>query len=224
MVFAQRRRPRASRPRRSTSRKPSGNASRSPTPRSRSSRATPWRSRSTTAAPMDIEWGKDGDDGKLYVLQARPETVKSRKPATSRSAIALKGSSARRWSTGRAIGQKIGSGTVRVVQDAVADGPRASRATCSSTDMTDPELGAGDEARRGDRHQPRRPHLPRRDHRARARHSGGRRLRRRDRQAEGRPGGHGVVRRRRHRPRLSTACWTFEVVEPRARRDAAHRR
>src|SRR5436190_9534147 len=63
--------------------------------------------------PMDIEWGKDGADGRIYVLQARPETVKSRKRDLEER-YALKGSS-RVLVTGRAIGHKIGSGSVRVV-------------------------------------------------------------------------------------------------------------
>src|SRR5689334_9905244 len=66
--------------------------------------------------PMDVEWAKDGNDGKLYVLQARPETVKSRHRDVEER-YALKGSS-RVLSTGRAIGSKIGSGTVRIVPDA----------------------------------------------------------------------------------------------------------
>src|SRR3982751_3852472 len=66
--------------------------------------------------PMDIEWGKDGNDGKLYILHARPETVKSRKREVEER-FALKGSS-RIVVTGRAIGHKIGSGTVRVVPNA----------------------------------------------------------------------------------------------------------
>src|SRR6185295_18452806 len=63
--------------------------------------------------PMDIEWGSDG---KLYVLQARPETVKSRKRDVEER-FALKGRS-KVLASGRAIGHKIGSGTVRVVPDA----------------------------------------------------------------------------------------------------------
>src|SRR5437764_619811 len=66
--------------------------------------------------PMDIEWGKDGADSRIYVLQARPETVKSRKREVEER-YALKGSS-RILVTGRAIGHKIGSGNVRVVPDA----------------------------------------------------------------------------------------------------------
>src|SRR5258706_4036377 len=67
--------------------------------------------------PMDIEWGKDGADGKLYVLQARPETVKSRKRGDVEERYALKGRS-RTLVTGRAIGNKIGSGTVRAIPNA----------------------------------------------------------------------------------------------------------
>ena len=67
--------------------------------------------------PMDIEWGKDGRDGKLYILQARPETVKSQQKATdAQMRYKLKGSSVV-LATGRAIGQKIGAGPVRVITD-----------------------------------------------------------------------------------------------------------
>ncbi len=64
---------------------------------------------------MDIEWGKDGKDGKLYILQARPETVRSQiKAGTSEQKFRLKGSSTV-LASGRAIGQKIGTGPVRIV-------------------------------------------------------------------------------------------------------------
>jgi pyruvate,water dikinase len=85
--------------------------------------------------PMDIEWGKDGNDGKIYVLQARPETVKSRKRDVEER-FALKGSS-KLLSTGRAIGHKIGSGTVRVVSDA-SEMSRVLEGDVLVTDMTDP--------------------------------------------------------------------------------------
>ncbi len=84
--------------------------------------------------PMDIEWGKDGADGRLYVLQARPETVKSRQRADQR--YALKGS-ARVLTSGRAIGHKIGSGPVRVVPDA-SQMARVKQGDVLVTDMTDP--------------------------------------------------------------------------------------
>lgn len=64
--------------------------------------------------PMDIEWAKDADDGGLYIVQARPETVASRKVASSLETYALKGSG-EVLVTGKAVGEKIGSGVVRVV-------------------------------------------------------------------------------------------------------------
>src|SRR2546423_4991309 len=85
--------------------------------------------------PMDIEWGKDGGDGKLYVLQARPETVKSKKREVEER-YALKGSS-RVLVSGRAIGNKIGSGAVRVVRDA-SKMSRVKQGDVLVTDMTDP--------------------------------------------------------------------------------------
>jgi pyruvate, water dikinase len=85
--------------------------------------------------PMDIEWGKDGSDGRIYVLQARPETVKSRKRDVEER-YALKGRS-RVMVTGRAIGSKIGSGTVRVVPDA-SQMSRVKQGDVLVTDMTDP--------------------------------------------------------------------------------------
>jgi pyruvate, water dikinase len=84
---------------------------------------------------MDIEWARDGIDGKLYVLQARPETVKSRK-REAQERYALKRRS-KTLITGRAIGHKIGAGTVRVVKDA----SRMSVVQAGDvlvTDMTDP--------------------------------------------------------------------------------------
>ncbi|HEX6265276.1 MAG TPA: phosphoenolpyruvate synthase [Burkholderiales bacterium] len=84
--------------------------------------------------PMDIEWGKDGSDGRIYVLQARPETVKSRKRVEER--FALKGSS-RVLVTGRAIGHKIGSGPVRLVPDA-SHMAKVKEGDILVTDMTDP--------------------------------------------------------------------------------------
>ena len=85
--------------------------------------------------PMDIEWAKDGADGKLYVLQARPETVKSRK-RDAEERYALKGSS-RVLASGRAIGHKIGSGTVRMVPDA-SQMAKVKPGDVLVTDMTDP--------------------------------------------------------------------------------------
>jgi len=66
--------------------------------------------------PMDIEWGKDGIDGKLYILQARPETVQSQAHAGKVEKFKLK-SFSKVLASGRAIGQKIGVGPVRIVKD-----------------------------------------------------------------------------------------------------------
>ena len=66
--------------------------------------------------PMDIEWGKDGVDGKLYILQARPETVQSQAHAGKQEKFKLK-SFSKVLASGRAIGQKIGVGPVRIVKD-----------------------------------------------------------------------------------------------------------
>jgi len=85
--------------------------------------------------PMDIEWAKDGADGRIYVLQARPETVKSRSRDVEER-YALKGSS-RVLVSGRAIGHKIGSGTVRLVPDA-SQMDKVKKGDVLVTDMTDP--------------------------------------------------------------------------------------
>lgn len=87
--------------------------------------------------PMDIEWGKDGRDGKLYILQARPETVKSQqKPTDAQQRYKLKGSSVV-LATGRAIGQKIGAGPVRVITDP-SQMERVQPGDVLVADMTDP--------------------------------------------------------------------------------------
>ncbi len=87
--------------------------------------------------PMDIEWGKDGNDGKLYILQARPETVKSQAKKETQQRYRLKGKS-NILVTGRAIGQKIGSGTVKNVLN-VKDIGRVKAGDILVTDMTDPD-------------------------------------------------------------------------------------
>ncbi|HKC54368.1 MAG TPA: phosphoenolpyruvate synthase [Burkholderiales bacterium] len=86
--------------------------------------------------PMDIEWAKDGSDGRIYILQARPETVKSRKSAEGQERFLLKQKS-EVLATGRAIGHKIGAGIVRVVKDASEMG-RIKPGDIIVTDMTDP--------------------------------------------------------------------------------------
>src|SRR5215510_7886932 len=86
--------------------------------------------------PMDIEWAKDGADGKLCILQARPETVKSRKSAEGQERFLLRQKS-EVMASGRAIGHKIGVGTARVVKDASEMG-RIKPGDVIVTDMTDP--------------------------------------------------------------------------------------
>jgi pyruvate, water dikinase len=86
--------------------------------------------------PMDIEWGKDGVDGKLYILQARPETVKSQADGQVEHRYKLKGHSTV-LAEGRAIGQKIGTGPVRLVSS-IAEMDRVQPGDVLVTDMTDP--------------------------------------------------------------------------------------
>jgi pyruvate,water dikinase len=86
--------------------------------------------------PMDIEWGKDGVDGKLYILQARPETVKSQSANRAEQRYQLKGQGTV-LAEGRAIGQKIGAGPVRLVSS-VAEMERVQPGDVLVTDMTDP--------------------------------------------------------------------------------------
>jgi len=85
---------------------------------------------------MDIEWGKDGNDGKLYILQARPETVQSRS-GRSIERFTLKQSSTA-IATGRSIGQKIGSGTAKVISS-VREMSRVQPGDVLVSDMTDPD-------------------------------------------------------------------------------------
>jgi pyruvate,water dikinase len=89
--------------------------------------------------PMDIEWGKDGADGKLYILQARPETVKSQAKGKAEQRYKLKGDPTRSTvlAEGRAIGQKIGTGPVRIVHS-LADMDTVQAGDVLVTDMTDP--------------------------------------------------------------------------------------
>ena len=86
--------------------------------------------------PMDIEWGKDGIDGELYILQARPETVKSQAAGKAEYRYKLKGKGAV-IVEGRAIGQKIGTGPVRVIHN-IADMDKVQAGDVLVTDMTDP--------------------------------------------------------------------------------------
>ena len=87
--------------------------------------------------PMDVEWAKDGNSGKLYIVQARPETVKSRARAAQIERFQLKGKGDV-LAEGRAIGQKIGAGTARVIRS-LADMNRVQAGDVLVADMTDPD-------------------------------------------------------------------------------------
>jgi pyruvate, water dikinase len=87
--------------------------------------------------PMDIEWGKDGSTGQIYILQARPETVQSRAGRTIQR-YTLKSSRSRVLSSGRSIGQRIGSGPARVLRD-VSEMARVQSGDVLVADMTDPD-------------------------------------------------------------------------------------
>ncbi|MFT5046162.1 MAG: pyruvate,water dikinase, partial [Porticoccaceae bacterium] len=88
--------------------------------------------------PMDIEWGKDGNDGRLYILQARPETVESRANKNVITRYQLANHKSQVITTGRSIGQRIGSGVVRVVHS-LADIGSVQTGDVLVTDMTDPD-------------------------------------------------------------------------------------
>jgi pyruvate,water dikinase len=89
------------------------------------------------ARPMDIEWAKDGTDGKLYILQARPETVKSRGEGQVIERYRLQ-QRAEILATGRSIGQRIGAGRARIILD-VSEMARLEDGDVLVTDMTDPD-------------------------------------------------------------------------------------
>ncbi|MGS0577013.1 phosphoenolpyruvate synthase [Xanthomonas oryzae pv. oryzicola] len=88
--------------------------------------------------PMDIEWAKDGVSGKLFIVQARPETVKSRSHATQIERFSLEAKDAKILVEGRAVGAKIGSGVARVVRS-LDDMNRVQTGDVLIADMTDPD-------------------------------------------------------------------------------------
>ena len=87
--------------------------------------------------PMDIEWAKDGDDGRIYIVQARPETVRSRKGAHTMERYLLKETS-KVLVEGRSIGHRIGSGKARIVTS-IQEMDRVEPGDVLVTDMTDPD-------------------------------------------------------------------------------------
>ncbi len=93
-------------------------------------------SKSTTAARWTSRWGKDGETGKIYILQARPETVQSRAGRTVQR-FSLKEKS-KVLSSGRSIGQRIGAGPARIIRD-VKEMTRVQSGDVLVADMTDPD-------------------------------------------------------------------------------------
>ena len=88
-------------------------------------------------SPMDIEWGKDGQDNKLYILQARPETVKSRQNHLKQERYTLS-TRGKVLAEGRSIGQRIGQGCARIIKD-LREMDRIKPGDVLVTDMTDPD-------------------------------------------------------------------------------------
>ena len=88
--------------------------------------------------PMDVEWAKDGDDNGLYIVQARPETVQSRADTNVMESYVLKGQS-EILVEGRAIGQKIGRGLVKVLAAGIDEMDQVEEGDILVTDMTDPD-------------------------------------------------------------------------------------
>ena len=127
-------------------------------------------SKAGSPRPMDIEWAKDGEDGLLYAVQARPETV-----ASQRSGDVLETYSITRTgevlATGRAVGEKIATGTVRVIARCRAILGEFRPGEVLVADSTDARLGAGTEDGQRGGEQSRRPHVPCRHRCARARNS-----------------------------------------------------
>lgn len=110
--------------------------------------------------PMDIEWAKDGHTGKLFIVQARPETVRSRGQVMERYTLHAQGKIV---AEGRAIGHRIGAGPVKVIHD-ISEMNRIQRRRAG--DRHDrPGLGTDHEESGCHRHQPRRPYLSRGYHR-----------------------------------------------------------
>ncbi|HAO60033.1 MAG TPA: phosphoenolpyruvate synthase [Psychrobacter sp.] len=88
--------------------------------------------------PMDIEWAKDGDSGKLFIVQARPETVKSRQDRNVMERYLIQSKDAKVICEGRSIGQRVGSGKVRIVND-LNEMDKVQVGDVLVSDMTDPD-------------------------------------------------------------------------------------
>ena len=146
--------------------------------------------------PMDIEWAKDGLDGQLYIVQARPETAASQRSLTTVETYVLEAKGAEEkevLTEGRSVGERVASGVAKRIDNLGQPvGLPARRGAGRRHHHAG--LGADHEDRRRDRHQPRRAHLPRGDHRARTWHPGCGRRGRCDHERARRRRRHGVVR------------------------------
>ena len=155
--------------------------------------------------PMDMEWAKDGIDGKLYIVQARPETVASQHSVTALESYVLEGSG-EILAEGRSVGERIASGAVRRIEN-LTHLAEFKPGEVLVADTTTPDwepvmkTAAAIVTNRGG------PHLPRVDHRARTRYPRGGGHRRRDHECARWRGRHGVVRRGGSRAACTTARW-----------------
>jgi len=150
--------------------------------------------------PMDVEWAKDGETGQISIVQARPETVQSRRQAAALKTYTLE-RKGRRLLTGVSVGGAIAAG-----KGAQAARPGRTRQVRRRRDPGHGDDGSGlgpdHEAGSRDRHGSRRAHVARSDRQPRDGVAGDRRHRQGDPGPEGWPGDHRLVRRRRRRPRL----------------------
>ncbi len=107
--------------------------------------------------PMDMEWAKDGETGELFIVQARPETVQSRRQAGAFKTYRIK-AKGRTLVTGLSIGEAVVAGRVCLIELTARHRPLCRRGYPGHPHHR-PRLGADDEARRRNRHRSRRPHL-----------------------------------------------------------------
>ena len=180
--------------------------------------------------PMDMEWAKDGETGRLYIVQARPETVQSR--SGCRAAIrSYKRQRAREGRSSRASPSATRQSSGRVCLIEHAQGHRPLRGGLDPRHRDDrPRLGADHEEGGGHRHRPRRAHLARRHRQPRARPARHRRHRRSDAASARRAGGDGRLRggedgRRLRRSRADSRSrrWTSATCPRRRPGDDEHR-
>ena len=151
--------------------------------------------------PMDMEWAKDGETGELFIVQARPETVQSRREASCVQELSPQERRGESSSTGLAIGEAVVAGNVCMI-DSAKDIDRFDDGADFGDANHRPGLGADHEAGGRDHHRSRRAHVARGHRQPRTRSAGHRRHRRRDRVLHDEQDGHGVLRGGRRRVRL----------------------